>query len=190
MDRRSFLSIAGATGISFLSIPPLAVAAESVDEDSAPWVEIEEYSEGEYEEKFGSDTGYEENILVEQVSRGTSLPRADSIYYLKNGSYNYTLADFGYRLFTNTWLYTSSKIIRVTISNWTVLKSYGNAEKNRLTLLLYKGNSVSQRVTKKVNSGKVYVVTFHSLKTNQKYALGFEVPTNGNRYSAKGRITQ
>ena len=180
MKRREFLSVAGLSllGVMGASIPQALYADEVVDE--APWVEIEEF-EGSPEPA--------PDYAEMPSTRSATLPAEGAIYYLANGYYNFTLVDFGYRVYSNVWFRTSNRIIRVTLTDWTVIEDHGG-QSNKVTIHLYRDSKIVQSVTKTVTGGNTYVITFHSLDTSSNYAVCFEGSLNGNRYSAHGRISQ
>ena len=188
MKRRDFVKLSGAictiVPASFFASPTIARADESTNEE--PWVEVEEYP-GDLPPIQDEDN----HLLIETPqSRSASFPASGAIYYLSNGSYSFSLVELGYRLYTNVWLRTTTGTIRVTLSNWTVLEDYGGTN-NKVTIRLYnKSHQNVQTTTRTVSPGNTYVTTFHSLNKNTDYCVCFEVTTNGNSYSARGRISQ
>lgn len=106
---------------------------------------------------------------------------------LSVSSYNYQVADMGYRVYTSKWL-TGASSISISVSNWNLIKEYHGATNNQLTLRVYNSRKKqvdSETITISDGSGSV---TFSGLTSTSKYYVCFEVPTNSNRYSFDGFI--
>lgn len=107
---------------------------------------------------------------------------------MSKSNYNYQLTDFGYRLYTDKWLTSSSGKISVSLSNFKTIEEYPGATKNQITFRLYDSSGLISSSKKTVYGGSAST-TFSNVKSGKKYYVAFEVPTNGNRYSGKGYIS-
>ena len=132
----------------------------------------------------------EENalILVETLTRGASKPSSNaSVHDLDVNDYNFQLADFGYQLFTDKWLTSDSGYITVNLTSFSLLESYGGTS-NKITFKLCDSSGVLVTSEKTVVSGTASE-TWKNISSSKKYYVCFEVPTNGNRYTGAGYIT-
>lgn len=121
-------------------------------------------------------------------TRGANPPTifADT-HDLSVSGYNYQVTDMGYQVFTSKWL-TGASSIKISVSNWTLIKQYHGATSNQLTLKVYNSSKKlvdSKTITISSGSGSA---TFTGLTSSSKYYICFEVPTNSNRYSFDGSI--
>jgi hypothetical protein len=124
-------------------------------------------------------------IGIELYGANAPGSKAD-VHNLSVSSYNYQVAEIGYRVYTSKWL-TGKSSMSVSVSNWTILKTYTGTD-NSLTVRLYDSSGTqisSKNVTISYNSGSC---SFTGLNTSKKYYICFEVPTNSNKYSFDGSI--
>lgn len=157
-----------------LLIPSTTIFAAEVESDKPI---VTEYQ--------AEDTHY----LTEDLTRGSKKPSASaSVHKLSVNNYNYQLTDFGYKLYTDKWLTSSSGKIRVSLSNFKTIKEYSGATKNQITFRLYDSSGLVTSSKKTVVSSSASA-SFSNIKSGKKYYVAFEVPTNGNRYSGKGYIS-
>lgn len=147
-------------------------------------------SEVEDKESVGVESQVEDiHYLTEDLTRGSKKPGANaSVHNLSKSNYNYQLTDFGYRLYTDKWLTSSSGKISVSLSNFKTIEEHPGATKNQITFRLYDSSGLISSSKKTVYGGSAST-TFSNVKSGKKYYVAFEVPTNGNRYSGKGYIS-
>ena len=128
------------------------------------------------------------HYLTEDLTRDSKKPGSNaSVHDLSVSSYNYQLADFGYQLFTDKWLTSDSGEISVSLVNFKTIEEYGGT-KNKITFKLCDSSGVLVSSEKTVSGGSASV-TWINIKPDKKYYVCFEVPTNGNRYSGNGSIS-
>lgn len=169
--------------LSFLCCLSMVVCSNSVyaqeyenDIDTVLLIEVDE----EKEEKI--------HVLVEDKTRGKKKPGIfASTHDLSVNDYNYQLTNFGATLFTEKWLKSSSGRITVYLENFTVLESYGGTS-DKITFHLCDSSGRLSSATRTVVAGNASV-TWININPDKKYYIEFEVPTNGNRYSGSGNIT-
>ncbi|MCH5263259.1 MAG: hypothetical protein J1F42_10125 [Lachnospiraceae bacterium] len=122
--------------------------------------------------------------------RGANPPSSSAdTHDLSVSSYSYQVTDMGYQVFTSKWI-TGASSIKITVSDWELLKEYTGAKKNELTLKVYNSSKklvTSETITISDQSGSA---TLSGLTSTSKYYVCFEVPTNGNRYSFNGTISK
>lgn len=99
-------------------------------------------SEVEDKESVGVESQVEDiHYLTEDLTRGSKKPGANaSVHNLSKSNYNYQLTDFGYRLYTDKWLTSSSGKISVSLSNFKTIEEHPGATKNQITFRLYDRN--------------------------------------------------
>lgn len=169
--KRRFLSII--LGMCLL-IPSTTVFASEVEDNESVGVESQV-----------EDTHY----LIEDLTKGSKKPGANaSVHDLSVSNYNYQLTDFGFRLYTDKWLTSDSGKIKVSLSNFKTIEEHTGAIKNKITFRLYDSSGLVSSSEKTVSKGSASA-TFSNIKSGKKYYVAFEVPTNGNRYSGKGYIS-
>lgn len=95
--------------------------------------------------------------------------------------------NFGYQLFTDKWLTSDSGEISVSLVDFKTIEEYGGT-KDKITFKLCDSSGVLVSSEKTVSSGSASV-TWTNIKPDKKYYVCFEVPTNGNRYSGSGSIS-
>lgn len=149
-------------------------------------------AEPEMEKPVASDSTAQEgeiHFLREAVTRGSSKPGSNaSVHNLDVSNYNYQLTDFGYRLFTDKWLTSTSGEITVKLSDFKTIEEYNGATKNKITFKLCDSSGVLVSSERTVTNGSASV-TWINISSSKKYYVCFEVPTNGNRYSGNGYIS-
>lgn len=129
------------------------------------------------------------NYLNENIARGPNKPRYDaSVHDLSVSDYSYQLTNFGYRLYTDKWLTSNSGEISVSLENFRVVEEYGG-RKDKITFILFDASGKKLVTSEKYVIGGTADVTWINIKPDHKYYVCFEVPTNGNRYSGNGYIT-
>ena len=139
-------------------------------------------SEVEDKESVGVESQVEDiHYLTEDLTRGSKKPGA-------NASVHNLSKNFGYRLYTDKWLTSSSGKISVSLSNFKTIEEYPGATKNQITFRLYDSSGLISSSKKTVYGGSASA-TFSNVKSGKKYYVAFEVPTNGNHYSGKGYIS-
>lgn len=139
-----------------------------------------------------SETPPSESSSGDIVLYGSKPPSKNaSVHNLSRSAYSYEAVDMGYRLYTNKWL-TGSTSLSIDVYGWELLNYHGGTG-NKLTLRVY--DSSDKQVASKtitidnwdsVGSGYAY---FSGLSSSSKYYVCFEVPTNGNRYTYRGKIS-
>lgn len=130
-----------------------------------------------------------DNYIQKNIVRGPSKPRYDdSVHNLSISDYNYQLTNFGYRLYTDKWLTSRSGEISVSLENFRVLEEHGGT-KDMITFILLDSSGKELVATEKYVIGGTADVTWINIKPDHKYCVCFAVPTNGNRYSGNGYIT-
>lgn len=135
-----------------------------------------------------AETSEKVDVLVEDNTRGSKKPKdSASTHKLGVNNYNYQLDNFGYKLFTNVWLQSSSGYITVYLTDFSVLENHGGTS-NKITFKLYDSSGLLVSSEKTVVAGTASV-TWKNISSSKKYYVAFEVPTNGNRYSGAGYIT-
>lgn len=126
----------------------------------------------------------------EIMPKGAKPPSSSAdLHDLSVSSYSYQVEDMGYQVFTSKWLKGASSI-KISVSNWKLKKMYNGATNNELTLKVYNSKKKlvdSQTITIDREVGSA---TFSGLTSSAKYYICFEVPTNGNRYSFNGTISE
>ena len=126
--------------------------------------------------------------ILSDLMRGSKKPSTSKVKNLANETYDYKVTSIGARVYTNYW-FTGTETIGVIVDNWS--KISGSADNNNLTVKLYNNKSLIQTSTRNMEEeGGMTVVDFQNLDANEKYYVLFEVPTNGNRFSFDGYITQ
>ena len=130
----------------------------------------------------------EVHYLTEDLIRGSNKPGSNaSVHDLSVSNYNYQLTNFGYQLFTDKWLTSDSGEISVSLVDFKTIEEYGGT-KDKITFKLCDSSGVLVSSEKTVSSGSASV-TWTNIKPDKKYYVCFEVPTNGNRYSGSGSIS-
>lgn len=130
------------------------------------------------------------HVLTENLTRGSSKPSSNaSVHDLSVNNYNYQLTDFGYQVFTDKWLVSKSGEMSVSLYDFETTKEYGTATKNQITFKLCDSSGVLVSSTKTVSGGSASV-KWINIDPDKKYYVCFQVPTNGNRYSGNGSISQ
>lgn len=156
-----------------LVMQSFSVSASEIEGDS----EIVEYQEGDI------------HYLTEVLTRGSKKPSSSaSTHDLSVNNYNYQLQKFGYQLFTDKWLTSDTGYISVSLSDFKTLEEYPGATKDQITFKLCDSSGVLVTSTKTVNNGSASV-TWKNIKEDKKYYVIFQVPTNGNKYSGNGSIS-
>ncbi|WP_077612374.1 hypothetical protein [Clostridium sp. Marseille-P2415] len=123
------------------------------------------------------------------VLDGANPPSSGAdIHNLSVSSYSYQAKDFGYRIYTSKWL-TGSKTMNVTVKDWKLIKEYGGT-KDELTIRIFNSSKKEVKSQTITISGDVGSASFSGLSASAKYYVCFEVPTNSNRYSFNGSISQ
>lgn len=129
------------------------------------------------------------HYLTEDLTRGSKKPSSKaSVHNLGVNNYNFQLTKFGYKLFTDKWLTSRSGKIKVNLTKFKAVSSSPGATKNEITFHLYDSSGRVASSTKKVYGGSASK-TFTKVKAGKKYYVAFEVPTNGNKYSGSGYIS-
>ncbi len=140
------------------------------------------------------------HYLTEDLTRGSKKPSSKaSVHNLGVNNYNFQLTKFGYKLFTDKWLTSRSGKIKVNLTKFKAVSSSPGATKNEITFHLYDSSGRVASSTKKVYGGSASKTftkvkasaskTFTKVKAGKKYYVAFEVPTNGNKYSGSGYIS-
>lgn len=128
------------------------------------------------------------HYLTEDLTRGSKKPDSNaSVHDLSVSNYNYQLTNFGYQLFTDKWLTSDSGEIRVSLVDFETIEEYGGT-KDKITFKLCDSSGVLVSSEKTVINGCASV-KWINIKSDKKYYVCFEVPTNGNRYSGNGSIS-
>lgn len=135
-----------------------------------------------------SEQADEIHYLTENLTRGSSKPGSNaSVHDLSVSNYNYQLTDFGYQLFTDKWLTSDSGEISVSLSNFKTIEQHGGT-KDKITFKLCDSSGVLVTSEKTVSNGSASV-KWINIQAGKKYYVCFQVPTNGNRYSGNGSIS-
>lgn len=122
---------------------------------------------------------------------GASKPGKNaSVHNLDVNAYNYQLGNFGYRLYTDKWITSSSGKITVSLKGFKTVVEYPGATKNKITFILFDSSGALVTSPKTVSSSGTASVTWINIKPDKKYYVCFEVPTNYNRYTGYGTITR
>ena len=163
----------------FTTLPTNVMASDLVEQEAEFTQTYEDEEEVDY-------YTYLEEYNIK--TRGSKKPGANaSVHNLDISKYNYQIEDFGYRVYTDKWLKSSSGYITVKLSDFTVLEDY-HGTSDKITFKLCDSSGVLVTSEKTVSSG-IASVTWKNIKSDKKYYVLFEVPTNGNRYSANGSIS-
>lgn len=133
-----------------------------------------------------TESSNDDNILSD-LKKGSSKPNSKKVHDLSDSTYNYTVSSIGARVYTNTWFTGTTKIC-VNVDNWERLTGSDQAESYSLTVSLYNSKSRVAINTLAMGSGS-NTVSFTNLEATGKYYVLFSVPTNGNRYSFDGSIS-
>jgi hypothetical protein len=161
-----------------LLVPSLGVYATEI-EGEKPAVEDESV------EIENGDIHY----LTEVMKRGAKKPSSKaSTHNLDVSDYNYQLENFGYKVFTDKWVTSTSGEITVYLDSFSLITSY-MGDSNKITFNLYDSSGKLVTSNKTVNSRGTAYVTWINIKSDKKYYISFEVPKNGNRYTGHGNIT-
>lgn len=82
---------------------------------------------------------------------------------------------------------SSTGYITVKMTDFDLLENYGGTS-NKIIFRLYDSSGLLVTSEKTVTSGTASV-TWKNISSSKKYYVAFEVPTNGNRYTGLGYIT-
>ncbi len=130
-------------------------------------------------------------VAASEISpRGANPPASSAdIHDLSTSAYNYQVLDVGYQVFSSKWI-TGASSIQVTVNNWKLLEYYIGATSNKVTISVYNSRKElvdSDTITIYDKSGLTYL---SGLTETEKYYVGVQVPTNGNRYKFNGTISK
>ncbi len=95
----------------------------------------------------------------------------------------------GYKVYTDKWIQSNSDEILVRLSNWNLIEEYPGTTKDKVYIGLCDSSGELVRATRTIGDSSSTSVKFININPNKDYYIYFEVPTNSNRYSFNGAIS-